>query len=111
MEPKFTRQGEFAMERIVKVVDYVQLRLSALFLIVFVLTVSIQVLGRNFGFYIPWTEEVSNYSFIWMVFIGGAVLVNKDEHFFVAVLDDKFNSLFKFIISIFIFSCIFFFVF
>src|SRR5690625_7371378 len=93
MEPKFTRQGEFAMERIVKVVDYVQLRLSALFLIVFVLTVSIQVLGRNFGFYIPWTEEVSNYSFIWMVFMGGAVLVNKDEHFRVAVLEDKFNKI------------------
>src|SRR5690625_2754017 len=69
MEPKFTRQGEFAMERIVKVVDYVQLRLSALFLIVFVLTVSIQVLVRYFGFYIHWTEEVANYNCIYFNYI------------------------------------------
>ena len=45
-------------------------KFCACLLLVMIVDVSIQVVGRVFLFKLPWTEEVATYSLIWMTFIG-----------------------------------------
>ena len=39
------------------------------------------VFTRNFmGFSYPWSEEITRFLMIWLVFLGAAVLVRRDDH-------------------------------
>jgi TRAP-type transport system small permease protein len=61
----------------------------------------IQVLGRYItqsG--LPWTEELSKYGMIWMVFIGAAVATKDASHIKVSLLEEKFPSFSKWLIPI-----------
>ncbi|MBD1383340.1 TRAP transporter small permease [Metabacillus arenae] len=42
--------------------------------------VIIGVLARLFNFSIVWTDELSRYSFIWVVFIGSAAVLKRKKH-------------------------------
>ena len=53
---------------------------SACLLIVMICAVSIQVLGRVFGFRVPVTEEIGTYSLIWMTYIASIAVIIKGEH-------------------------------
>ena len=65
--------------------EKIQLMLGVVFNSLFV-TILIQIFARYFGIPVIWTEEVSNYSFIWSVFMGASAMVNRKGHF-------KFNFL------------------
>lgn len=59
--------------------------MGAAFLGLIVLAASVQVAGRYFmGYSPPWIEEITRYSFIWMIMLGTAVLVKSNGH---AVID------------------------
>jgi len=59
--------------------------MGAVFLGLIVLAASVQVAGRYFmGYSPPWIEEITRYSFIWMIMLGTAVLVKSNGH---AVID------------------------
>lgn len=72
----------------IKLLERIQLTVGVLFLLVFFITIIIQVITRYMGISAIWTEEVATYSFIWSVFMGASVMLNKREHF-------KFDLLLK----------------
>ena len=58
---------------------------------VLTVVVSYQVLSRYVGS-IPrylWTEEVSRFSFIWMLFLGAAIAVRAKSHFTIDLLPER----------------------
>ena len=69
------------MNRFVRALEKVQLTLGVTFLAIFFLVVIFQIITRHLGISVIWTEEVANYTFIWAVFMGAAVMVNRREHF------------------------------
>ncbi|MFQ3545330.1 TRAP transporter small permease subunit [Halobacillus rhizosphaerae] len=73
---------------LIKLLEKVQLAIGVLFLVIFFTTIIIQVITRLVGISAIWTEEVATYSFIWSVFMGASIMVNKREHF-------KFDLLLK----------------
>ncbi len=69
------------MKRFVQALEKLQITIGILFLTVFFLVILLQIITRHLGLSILWTEEVANYSFIWAIFMGAAVMVNRREHF------------------------------
>ncbi|MFG6118043.1 MULTISPECIES: TRAP transporter small permease [Thalassobacillus] len=65
----------------IKWLERIQLTLGILFLCIFFTAILIQVITRYMGVSVVWTEEVANYSFIWSVFMGASVMLNRREHF------------------------------
>lgn len=59
---------------------FVQKKLCACLLLVMIVMVSMQVAGRFMHAKFPWTEEITNYSLIWMTFIGSVGVLIKGEH-------------------------------
>ena len=53
------------INKLTKYMEKIQLMLGVVFLTVFFVTILIQIFARYFGIPVIWTEEVSNYSFIW----------------------------------------------
>ncbi|MFG6115704.1 TRAP transporter small permease [Halobacillus sp. MO56] len=85
----------------IKWLERLQLTIGIIFLCIFFTAILIQVITRYVGISVVWTEEVANYSFIWSVFMGAAVMVNRREHFKFDLLLKKLrgkkrNSLFIF---------------
>lgn len=65
-------------------------------LAVFTVVVSYQVFSRYVEF-IPrffWTEEISRFSFIWMLFLGAAVAVRRSSHFVIDVVPQEIQARF-----------------
>lgn len=65
----------------IKQLERAQIAVGTLFLSLFFITIIFQIATRYLGISIIWTEEVANYSFIWAIFMGAAVMVNRKEHF------------------------------
>jgi len=65
----------------VRVLEKIQMTVGVLFLSLFFITILIQIATRYLGISVIWTEEVANYSFIWAIFMGASVMVNRKEHF------------------------------
>ena len=72
----------------IKVLEKIQLSIGVLFLVIFFMAILIQVISRYLGISIIWTEEVATNAFIWAIFMGAAVMVNRKDHF-------NFDFLFK----------------
>ena len=65
----------------IKLLEKVQLTIGVICLSIFIIAIIIQISTRYLGIPVIWTEEVANYSFIWAVFMGASVMVNRREHF------------------------------
>jgi TRAP-type transport system small permease protein len=65
----------------IKLLERIQIAVGVLSLCTFFVAILIQITTRYLGISVIWTEEVANYSFIWAVFMGAAVMVNRKEHF------------------------------
>lgn len=65
----------------IKWLEKIQLTVGVISLSVFFITIIVQIFSRYLGMAMIWTEEVANYSFIWAVFMGAAVMLNRREHF------------------------------
>lgn len=61
-------------------------KLTAVILMVMVVTVTIQIISRPLKLHISWTEEVANYSLIWLTYLGSIVCVIKGQHLCVDLL-------------------------
>jgi TRAP-type C4-dicarboxylate transport system permease small subunit len=77
----------------IKILAKIQLFIGVLSLSIFFVTILIQIVTRHLGIAVIWTEEVANYSFIWSVFMGAAVMVNTKEHFSFDLLLQKTKGL------------------
>jgi TRAP-type transport system small permease protein len=80
------------MEKIIKAIRNIQLTIGVLCLSIFFISVLIQILTRYLGISFLWTEELTNYSFIWAVFMGASVMVSFQEHFAFMGLYDKLED-------------------
>lgn len=76
----------------IKTLERIQLTIGVIFLTVFIIAILIQISSRYMGISIIWTEELANYSFIWAVFMGAAVMVNRREHFSFDLLTKKLQG-------------------
>ena len=83
--------------------DKFELYLMVVFLFVFLLNIFVQILMRLF-FKNPlsFTEEVSRYSFVWMVFLGLSFATRYDRHIRVDFLYARFPATIKFIVEMFL---------
>lgn len=80
------------MNRFVRMLEKIQLTVGAIFLSIFFVVIVIQIITRQMGVSVIWTEEVANYSFIWAIFMGAAVMVNRREHFNFDLLQRKLKN-------------------
>lgn len=89
------------MGRFVKLLEKVQLTIGVIFLALFFITIIAQITTRHLGIAAIWTEEVANYSFIWAIFMGAAVMVNRREHFSFDFLQRKLKGAKRIYLSLF----------
>ncbi len=80
------------MEKIIKSIRDIQLTIGVFCLSIFFISVLIQIFTRYLGMSVLWTEELTNYSFIWAVFMGASVMVSFQEHFAFKGLYDKLRD-------------------
>lgn len=66
---------------LIKHLERAQIAVGTIFLSIFFITIIVQIATRYLGISVIWTEEVANYTFIWAIFMGAAVMVNRKEHF------------------------------
>ena len=57
------------MRKIIAAVQKIQILIGGLFLLLFLVTVVVQMFTRYMGIVATWTEDVEMYSFIWAVFM------------------------------------------
>jgi TRAP-type transport system small permease protein len=100
------------VKRFVQILEKIQIAVGLVFLCLFFSVILVQIVTRYMGVSVIWTEEVANYSFIWAIFMGAAVMVNRREHFnfdfLLRKVKDKlllniFNDLVLIVFNIFIF--------
>lgn len=89
------------MKKAISKLQQIQIAVGGFFLMIFLLTVVFQMLSRYVGIAATWTEDVSMYSFIWAVFMGGGAMVLEKKHFaFTSISDMMKNERLKSILSI-----------
>ncbi len=89
------------MKKAIDMLQKVQIAVGGVFLVIFLFTVVFQIMSRYLGIVAVWTEDVSTYSFIWAVFMGGAAMVYERKHFaFTSIADSMKDERKKKIIAI-----------
>lgn len=77
-----------ALDRWSERIDRAVVATAALCLVVSVVTVVANVVMRYVVHVsLPWSAELARYAMVWSAALGASVLVNRDEHLFVDVLD------------------------
>lgn len=91
------------MKKYVDALQKIQVGIGGFFLLIFLITIIVQMFCRYLGITATWTEDVSMYSFIWAVFMGAAAMVYERRHFaFTSLSDVLKNERIKAMLSIFI---------
>jgi TRAP-type C4-dicarboxylate transport system permease small subunit len=83
---------EVGVTKILNTVQKVQIALGGGLLFVFLVTVVYQILTRNAGIAATWTEDVSQYSFVWAVFMGASAMIWEQRHFAFTSFSDSLKS-------------------
>jgi len=81
-------EGHPILDKIERILVYIG---NATLVLFFVMTFY-QVVGRFFGFNTVYTEEIANYSFIWMAFIGSSICNRSAEHFSFNAFTEKLSG-------------------
>ncbi|WP_152655370.1 TRAP transporter small permease [Oceanobacillus sp. CFH 90083] len=89
------------MQKLVQALEKAQIVIGVLFLCVFFCVIVLQIVTRHLGVSVIWTEEAANYSFIWAVFMGAAIMVNRREHFNFDFLQQKLQGKKRLYLSLF----------
>jgi TRAP-type C4-dicarboxylate transport system permease small subunit len=90
------------------IVEKVFMFFGVLLLGVFILSVFLQVVARNY-LHLPllWTDEVAVMSFIWSVYLGAAVAVRHKKHYVVELFPESWrrtNTILNLVADISVFS-------
>ncbi|SFD69489.1 TRAP-type C4-dicarboxylate transport system, small permease component [Lentibacillus persicus] len=88
------------MDKIIKYIERTQIAAGVSFLVIFFFAVLFQIVTRHLSISVIWTEEVANYSFVWAIFMGAAVMVNRRDHFTFDILKNKLTGKKRSILSI-----------
>ncbi|MBP3737077.1 MAG: TRAP transporter small permease [Lachnospiraceae bacterium] len=85
--------------------------ITMIFLILMVIACFAQVCVRNMGLSVPWIEEVSRYSQVWITFLGGSLAYKHSSLAAVELLKNKLKGKAGAILDLFIWVlCVTFFV-
>ena len=76
--------------------------ISACFLMLMIVAVSIQVVGRVLHFKIPVTEEIGTYSLIWMTYIASIAVIIKGEHLTVDLFLNRYKPATRRVVRVFV---------
>lgn len=76
----------------IKTLERIQLTIGVTSLCIFFIAILTQIITRHLKIAVIWTEEVANYSFVWAIFMGAAVMVNRREHFSFDFLTTRFKG-------------------
>ncbi|TVP86326.1 MAG: TRAP transporter small permease [Alkalicoccus sp.] len=88
------------MKKIINTIESIFLKLAALFFLIFIACVILQVASRYIpGIRVLWAGELATYAFIWMIFIGAAVMVREKGHFTVGLVIDNVKGLPLFLVQ------------
>ncbi|QTQ12424.1 TRAP transporter small permease [Treponema parvum] len=80
------------MRKIIAGMQKIQILIGGLFLLLFLITVVVQMFTRYVGIIATWTEDVEMYSFIWAVFMGASAMVYEKKHFTFTALNDSLKN-------------------
>lgn len=80
------------MKTIIDRLEKIQLTFGVICLSTFLAAVLLQVATRYLRIPMIWTEEVANYSFIWTVFMGAAIMLRSKSHFRFTMLSQRLNG-------------------
>jgi TRAP-type C4-dicarboxylate transport system permease small subunit len=80
------------VKKVCDIIEKIQTILGAISLIVFIVLTTYQIIARITGTNAAFTEEISNYAFIWSVFMGAAIMLRRNEHFRFTAFSDKLKG-------------------
>lgn len=70
------------MKKIGNILEKVQLVIGVVLLMTYIFCIAYQIIARfTTGLTAEFTEEVANYSFIWVVYMGTAIMLRHNKHF------------------------------
>lgn len=94
-------------ERFFDGVLFVQRKITGMLLLLMIITVSWQIIGRVLlKINTPWTEELAKLSLIWFTFLGSIGVLYKGEHLTVDLLLARYKDSTRSKVSIFIYAII-----
>lgn len=85
---------------VVKWLEKFQLFIGVTCLSIFFIGILIQIIARYLGISTMWTEEASIYAFIWSIFMGASVMLNKRLHFNFNMFSESLSGKPKVILTI-----------
>jgi TRAP-type C4-dicarboxylate transport system permease small subunit len=86
-----------------KIWDNLERSIMVILMVVFLLNITAQVFSRMiFNKPLSYTEEISRYSFLWMVMLGFSFATKYDRHIKIDLLTVKFSPLIKKVVDLFI---------
>ena len=94
------------MGRFFNVLTKVECFLAALFMGAFSVLGFVQVVARNMGSPIPWTEEACRFLFVWSSFIGAVLVMANNGHFKVELIPQLLPKRARFVFSFISYICI-----
>lgn len=80
------------MRKLIGSIQRLQIALGGVLLFVFLATVVYQIFSRHAGVAATWTEDVSQYSFVWAVFMGASAMIWEQKHFAFTSFSDNLKS-------------------
>lgn len=90
------------LRKAIDIIENIQIKLGAIAFTTFFLAICIQVVTRYvLNVSAVWAFSLATSSFIWMVFLGAAVLVRRQEHFAIDVFIEGFTGKTLLIIKVF----------
>lgn len=99
-------------KKIIKIMDWISYALLIVFSSAMVISTFLQVIFRYLlNHPLFWSEELSRYCFVWIVFVGAAIAMKQGAHigvdYFVKKLPSRFKNYLKIAINILIISFLF----
>lgn len=76
----------------IRMLERTQMAVGVISLCIFFVAIVVQIVTRHLKIAVIWTEEVANYSFVWAIFMGAAVMVSRREHFSFDFLTSRFKG-------------------
>ncbi len=91
------------LNKITSTVEKLQIILGSVNFTIFVIAVVCQVTSRMIAIPMTWTEDLANYNFIWAIFMGASVILNRNQHFRFTAVEALFKKKWHEIYNIFIY--------
>jgi len=96
-------------KKTIKIMDWISYALLIVFSSAMVISTFLQVIFRYlFNHPLFWSEELSRYCFVWIVFVGAAIAMKQGAHigvdYFVMKLPSRFKNFLRIVINILIIS-------